>query len=323
MEAACGNEGATILLTGSWGAKRIVAEAAPWIPAGDWASLSLWAMGPRTSEGSKDWIKTAAWSSRSFAFVSVPRRLQLCSLPTGNMIKPIVAPSLLSADFSCLGSEARRVMAAGAGWLHVDVMDGHFVPNLSIGPPVVQSLRRAVGHEVFLDCHLMVSDPLKWVPSFQKAGATSLTFHIEAIEDDDPQHVRHVIATIREHGMRVGMSVKPDTCVTKIFPYLQEIDLVLVMTVEPGFGGQRFIEEMLPKIEKVHSQLVASGIRQLVDISVDGGLTLETAPRAIRAGANVVVAGSSIFGAPNVEIAVQAFQKSLEAHLPSAHSSQP
>ena len=198
------------------------------------------------------------------------------------MTRPLIAPSLLSSDFSRLKSEIEEVEKAGCDWLHLDVMDGHFVPNLTIGPVVIGWIRKNT--RLPLDVHLMIEEPIRHIGAFRKVGSDSLTIHVEACED-----VPKTLEAIRKTGAQVGISLRPKTSVETIFPFLNQLDLVLVMTVEPGFGGQQFMPEMLEKVRTLRSQFRGK-------ISVDGGIDRETAREAIRAGADVLVAGTSIFG---------------------------
>jgi ribulose-phosphate 3-epimerase len=211
-----------------------------------------------------------------------------------------IAPSILSADFADLGRAARS-MESVADMLHVDVMDGHFVPNLTIGPPVVASLNRAT--DLFLDCHLMMTNPLDYVDAFADAGADRLTVHIEVVADDDPAKA---FAAIRARSMQVGLTLNPDTPIESVLPYLGDIDLVLIMTVQPGFGGQSFRHDCVPKIQRVRDAIDAQGLACLVQ--VDGGINLETAQIAVDAGANVLVAGNAIFGSPDPVAAATALR---------------
>ena len=211
-----------------------------------------------------------------------------------------IAPSILSSDFARLAEEAARMEACQADWLHVDVMDGHFVPNLTIGAPVVKSLRAVT--ELPLDCHLMISEPLRYVPDFLAAGANTITFHVEAESD-----VGETIAAIRAGGARAGLAIKPNTEVEAALPYLDLLDMVLVMTVEPGFGGQSYMD-MASKLER----LVAERGERALDLQVDGGLNPETVKHAAAAGANVIVAGSAVFKAPDPAAAIAALRAGAE-----------
>lgn len=196
----------------------------------------------------------------------------------------LVAPSILSADFAKLGEEIRNLERAGADWIHVDVMDGHFVPNLTIGAPVVKALRPTTN--LPLDVHLMIDEPERYLEEFAKAGATYLTVHVEASEK-----VEETLKRIRELGMKPGISLRPGTPVDSIFPYLKFADLVLVMTVEPGFGGQSFMPDQVPKIGLIRKELLRQNHTLLIE--VDGGVTDQTA-RTLT-DADVLVAGSFIF----------------------------
>ena len=196
-----------------------------------------------------------------------------------------VAPSILAADFGDLASAVRQIDAQ-TDWLHVDVMDGHFVPNLSIGPPVVRSLRRY--SERFFDCHLMMSEPGRYLEAFARAGANGCTIHVEI------GATAALLADARALGLRVGLAANPDTPFEMVAPYLGDIDLLLLMTVFPGFGGQTFMVDVMDKVVAARREVSMNALA--VDIEVDGGIDVTTAPIAVRAGANVLVAGSAIFG---------------------------
>ena len=200
-----------------------------------------------------------------------------------------LAPSILSADFTNLQLALSQCDEGGAHWIHVDVMDNQFVPNLTIGPPVVKSLRPNT--KKFLDVHMMVIEPEKLVEPFARAGADSITFHIEAT--DDPQSV---IDLIKATGTKVGISIKPATPLAEIEPYYDQIDLVLVMSVDPGFGGQGYLDGSTERVEKVKQILIEKSLQNRVLIEVDGGIKLHNAEEVINAGADVLVAGSAIFG---------------------------
>jgi ribulose-phosphate 3-epimerase len=197
-----------------------------------------------------------------------------------------IAPSILSADFACLG-DAVDLVAPAADMLHVDVMDGHFVPNLTIGPPVVASLRKHT--DLYLDCHLMMTNPGEYLEAFRKAGANGCTVHAEIDGTGD------LIDQMRELGLDVGLAVNPETPLEAAEPWLATVDLLLLMTVHPGFGGQRFMADVMGKVTRARQLIDAGGMRTV--IQVDGGIDEQTAPVAARAGADVFVAGSAIFGA--------------------------
>lgn len=198
-----------------------------------------------------------------------------------------IAPSILAADFTRLGEQVAEAEAAGADYIHIDVMDGHFVPNITIGPVVVEAVRRIT--ELPLDVHLMIESPERYLADFSAAGADHLTVHVETCA-----HLHRTVDHIKELGCRAGVTLNPSTPVTSLEEILPYVDLVLVMTVNPGFGGQSFIEGTLSKIQRLGSMLEELGSR--ADLEVDGGIGPETAPRVVRAGANVLIAGSAIFG---------------------------
>jgi ribulose-phosphate 3-epimerase len=195
-----------------------------------------------------------------------------------------IAPSILAADFGALAAAVAGVDGE-TDWVHVDVMDGHFVPNVSIGPPVVQSLRPYSNK--FFDCHLMMTEPGRYLEAFAKAGADSCTVHVEV------GGTAELIAQARELGIRVGLAANPDTEFSRVAPFLADIDLLLLMTVFPGFGGQSFMAEVMPKVRDARSEISRNALA--VDLEVDGGIDLRTTPTAVECGANVLVAGSAIF----------------------------
>ncbi|MDR3113528.1 MAG: ribulose-phosphate 3-epimerase [Endomicrobium sp.] len=215
------------------------------------------------------------------------------------MKKIIIAPSILSADFANLARDIEKIEKAGADWVHVDVMDGHFVPNITIGAPVVKSLRKATN--LLLDVHLMICDPRKYWKDFQKAGADIIVFHAEAVKD-----CKNLIEEIKASGIKAGVSIKPKTPVSEIEDLLAFLDLVLVMTVEPGFGGQAFMPDMLPKISQLRK--IIDGNKYDCTIEVDGGINGDTAKLCAAAGATALVSGSYIFSAPNTKQAVDSLR---------------
>lgn len=217
----------------------------------------------------------------------------------------LIAPSILSADFTRLGEEIAIAQKGGADWIHVDVMDGHFVPNLTIGAPVVKSIRKTT--TLPLDVHLMIEDPDKYLEDFAKAGADFITVHAEACT-----HLHRTLTYIKELGKKAGVALNPATGPDVLRYVVDHVDLVLVMSVNPGFGGQKFIESVIPKISEVKEMFEQSGKKDLY-LSVDGGINFDTAPRVVRAGANVLVAGNTIYGSKSVSESISKLRQSAVA----------
>jgi len=210
-----------------------------------------------------------------------------------------IAPSILSADFSALGAEVRAVEEGGADWIHVDVMDGRFVPNLTIGPLVVAALRKVT--RLPLDVHLMIVEPERYIEDFAGAGADVISVHVEA-----STHLQRTLRRIRELGKRAGVVLNPHTPEDALRYVLGDLDLILVMSVNPGFGGQAFLPQVLPKVAALRRMIDASGFP--IDLEIDGGITPATAPTVVEAGARVLVAGSAVFGQPDRAAAIRALR---------------
>ncbi len=216
-----------------------------------------------------------------------------------------ISPSILSADYGNLAEALKLLTASGADMVHIDVMDGHFVPNITLGAPVVRCLRKSTA--LPFDVHLMIDEPARYIADFAEAGADRITFHVEA-----KSGIEETLDAIRAAGKEAGLAVKPGTDISEVYPYLSRLAMVLVMTVEPGFGGQSFREDMLPKIRALREECARRGIPGL-DIQVDGGISAQTIAKAAAAGANVFVSGSALFGSPDMAAEIDRFKKLADA----------
>lgn len=214
----------------------------------------------------------------------------------------ILSPSILSADFADLGNDILKVYDNGAKYLHIDVMDGKFVPSISFGMPVIKSIRKVC--DIVFDVHLMIDEPIRYIKEFVESGADIITIHLEACRD-----VQATIDKIHEYGVKAGLSIKPGTPVESLLPYLDKVEMILMMSVEPGFGGQKYIEASTERIRQVKEMLTERGLT--TDLQVDGGINVDNVNTVLEAGVNVVVAGSAVFGG-NVEEKTKAFMEKLD-----------
>ena len=212
------------------------------------------------------------------------------------MMNYVLSPSILAADFKVLGQEMKKTEENGAEYIHFDVIDGMFVPSISFGMPVLASIHDAT--EQFMDAHLMVQEPIRYVEAFQKAGADYVTVHLEACED-----VKTTLDKIHACGMKAGLAVNPETDVKELVPYLEDVEMILIMSVHPGFGGQKFIEHSVEKVRELRALIERTGSKALIE--VDGGVNLETGARLVEAGADALVAGNAVFAAPDPEAMIR------------------
>jgi ribulose-phosphate 3-epimerase len=224
-------------------------------------------------------------------------------MTTGGFLMKLIAPSILSADFSKLGEEVEAVEAAGADWIHADVMDGHFVPNITIGPLIVEAVKRVTSLPI--DVHLMIENPDNYIPAFAKAGASWISVQIETCV-----HLNRTVQLIKENGARAGVVLNPSTSVDTVEWILEYVDYILIMSVNPGFGGQAFISNSLNKIKTLHRLIQDKGLNTLIE--VDGGVNEETIADVSAAGTDVFVAGSAIFGIRDYQKTIQSFRKKIE-----------
>ena len=218
----------------------------------------------------------------------------------------LISPSVLSCDFSKMGEEFKNMEKCGADWLHIDVMDGHFVPNQTLGAPIVKSLRKVTN--LTFDVHLMISEPHKYISDFANAGSDFITFHYECNSDTEK-----TIDLIHSCGCKAGLSVKPKTDIEEVYPYLDKLDMVLIMTVEPGFGGQSFMEDMMPKIKKLKAECEKRNLS--IYIQVDGGITVDTIGKAAENGADVFVAGSAVFSADDRKAMIESLRSIAQKYV--------